>query len=69
VAVFREHLEEMGNHLGGALEAFNRAAGSFQARLLPLAGKLEELKVAEQEMREVKELPPVEGVPRIVGDG
>jgi DNA recombination protein RmuC len=68
VAVFREHLEEMGNHLQGALEAFNRAVGSFQARLLPLAGRLEEMKVAEQEMRAVKDLRPVEGVPRVLSE-
>jgi hypothetical protein len=42
--------------------------GSFQARLLPLAGRLEEMKVAEQEMRAVKDLRPVEGVPRVLSE-
>jgi DNA recombination protein RmuC len=68
VAVFREHLEGMGIHLQKTLDAFNSAVGSFHARLLPLAGKLEDLKVAEQEMRAVKELRQVEGTPRLVGD-
>jgi DNA recombination protein RmuC len=47
-ADFAEHLDRMGKELHGAVDAYNKAMGTFEHRLLPMAERLRELKVAEQ---------------------
>lgn len=65
--VFAEHLGEMGKGLQGAVGAYNRAVGSFERRLLPMAKQLEDLKVTEQAKRPVERPGKVEDPPREVG--
>lgn len=45
-----EHLSKLGNSLGGAVTAYNRAVGSIEARVLVSARKLAELGVADDEL-------------------
>jgi DNA recombination protein RmuC len=66
VAIFRNHLAAVGKGLEGALHAFNDAVGSFEKRLRPLGGRLEQLKVAEQARHTLEELKPIEQLPRTV---
>jgi DNA recombination protein RmuC len=66
VAIFRNHLAAVGKGLEGALHAFNDAVGSFEKRLRPLGGRLEQLKVAEQARHPLEELKPIEQLPRTV---
>lgn len=56
-----EHLGKMGNALGGAVTAYNRAVGSLESRVLVSARKLAELGVAEAELEGPS---PVELAPR-----
>jgi DNA recombination protein RmuC len=56
VANFAEHLGRVGKHLEQTNRAYNDAVGSFDTRLRPLGGRLEELKVAEG-MRKKIETP------------
>jgi DNA recombination protein RmuC len=63
-AKFSEDLERLGKGLTTALGAYNDAVGSFDRRLLPMARRLEELKVSEQTKRDLKPPQPIEGDPR-----
>lgn len=65
--VFGEHLTRMGRGLESAVDAFNRAAGSFERRLLPLGRRLEEMKVAEHASRDLEAPQPLERAPRGIG--
>lgn len=53
--VLGEHFEEMGQSLGKSVEAYNRAVGSLESRVLVTARRLKELGV-----RSAEELPVVE---------
>ena len=59
-AKFSEELTGMGRGLSQALEAYNRAVGSFERRLLPMGRRLDEMKVAEQARRRLESPPPIE---------
>ncbi len=64
-AKFQEDLGAIGKGLHKAIEAYNRAVGSYTSRLLPLRHRLDSLKVAEQaRRREPEELAPVDVAPR-----
>ena len=52
-AKFSVELSSVGRGLTSALDAYDRAVGSFDRRLMPMAAKLEELKVAEGARREL----------------
>jgi DNA recombination protein RmuC len=41
--VFRDHLERVGKGLGTAVDAFDKAVGSFERRVMPAGRKLDEL--------------------------
>jgi DNA recombination protein RmuC len=56
-----EHLAKLGNSLGGAVTAYNKAVGSLEARVLVSARKLAELGVAGDELPTP---PQVELAPR-----
>jgi DNA recombination protein RmuC len=60
---FGEHLARVGRGLETAVEAYNRATGSFERRLVPMRRQLEELKVAE-ETPGIDSPPQVEVTPR-----
>jgi DNA recombination protein RmuC len=52
-AKFGEELSGVGRSMEAALESYNRAVGSFDHRLMPMARRLEEMKVAETTRRKV----------------
>ena len=66
VAIFRNHLAAVGKGLDGALRAFNDAVGSFENKLRPLGGRLEQLRAAEHSRHRLEELRPIEHLPRSV---
>ena len=59
-AKFSEELSNMGRGLGQALDAYNRAVGSFERRLLPMGRRLDEMKVAEQSRRQLETPQPID---------
>src|SRR5262245_2092472 len=64
LAVFAGHLDEVRKKLDGAVQAYNQAAGSFEARVLVSARRLRDL-----EATTAAELPPAEPidtVPRVL---
>lgn len=63
-AKFGEDLSALGRGLKTALDAYNRAVGSFDRRFLPMGRKLEEMKVTEQSRRALDVPEPVDEAPR-----
>jgi DNA recombination protein RmuC len=62
--IFTDHFDEMRKKLDGAVQAYNRAAGSFESRVLVSARRLKELDVTT-----AGELPlsePIDTVPRVL---
>jgi DNA recombination protein RmuC len=47
VATFYEHFESLGDALGKAGKAYNRAVGSYDSRVRPAGERLLELKVGD----------------------
>jgi DNA recombination protein RmuC len=45
LGLFVEHLAKVGAHLGRSVEAFNKAVGSFESRVLPQTRRMRELGV------------------------
>ncbi|MEE8368902.1 MAG: DNA recombination protein RmuC [Thermoanaerobaculia bacterium] len=64
-AKFEEELSRVGKGLGIAVDAYNRAVGSFEKRLIPMGNRLEQMKVTAQSKRELQTPEPVEGMPRL----
>ena len=64
-AKFGEEFAGVGRSLQGAIDAYNRAVGSFDYRLLPMARRLEEMKVAETSRRKVTTPQLVDDAPRV----
>lgn len=64
VVTFTEHLAKIGDGLGKANEAFNRASSSFQTRVRPAGERLSELGggAAGKELADVQ---PIENAPRL----
>jgi len=63
-AKFGEDLGRVGKGLQTALRAYNDAVGSFDARFVPMARRLEDLRVPEGAKREIEAPPPVDEAPR-----
>ena len=63
LVTFLAHLEDVGGGLARALDAYNRAVGSLQSRLLPLAEKFEELGAASP--KELRDLQQITERPRV----
>ncbi|MEZ5333475.1 MAG: DNA recombination protein RmuC, partial [Thermoanaerobaculia bacterium] len=61
-----EELDGVGRGLQSALDAYNRAVGSFKHRLLPMSSRLEQLKVTEQSRRELAAPEEIDTAPRSV---
>jgi DNA recombination protein RmuC len=53
-----KHFDDTGDHLAGAVEAFNRAVASFDRRVMPSMRRLQELKVPGAEKVEAPEARP-----------
>ncbi|MPZ16708.1 MAG: DNA recombination protein RmuC [Luteitalea sp.] len=62
MSVLVEHLGSVGGALGKAVDAYNRAVGSLESRVLPSARKFEELGSGGR--RSVAELEPIESAVR-----
>lgn len=67
-AKFSEELAGIGKGLKSALDAYNRAVGSFDRRLMPAGKRLEELRVSEQSRRSLEAPEQLEEQPRDVSD-
>ncbi len=63
-AKFGGDLGAVGRGLKTALDAYNRAVGSFDRRLLPMGKRLEDMKIAEQSKRRLEAPEPIEETPR-----
>jgi len=59
---FLSHFQGIGSALGKAVDAYNKAGGSLEGRVLPSARKLRELGAATGD--EIPEIEPVDEVPR-----
>jgi DNA recombination protein RmuC len=64
LATFIEHFDDVRRKLDGAVQAYNKAAGSFETRVLVSARKLKELDVTTA--AELQPLEPVDSVPRVL---
>jgi DNA recombination protein RmuC len=60
---FQEHLRELGRSLGKAAEAYNRAVGSLELRVMPSLRRMEELGVEKN-----NPLPPLEEITTPIRD-
>ena len=65
-AKFSDELGSVGKGLKSALDAYNRAVGSFDRRLIPMGRRLEELKISEQVKRDLEAPEPIDEEPRQV---
>ena len=43
LAIFAQHLAKVGKHLDGSVEAYNKAVGSYNSRLLPSAQRFKQM--------------------------
>jgi DNA recombination protein RmuC len=68
VVVFTEHFERIGDALGRANDAFNKATVSFQSRVRPAGERLKELGGGTQG-KELPDLQPVESPLRLPAAG
>jgi DNA recombination protein RmuC len=64
LAVFAGHLDDVRKKLDGAVQAYNQAAGSFEARVLVSARRLKELEVTTAQ--ELPAAEPIDTVPRVL---
>ena len=64
LAVLTGHFEDLRKRLDGAVQAYNKAAGSFETRVLTGARKLRDLDVTTS--AELPYLEPIETAPRIL---
>jgi DNA recombination protein RmuC len=62
--IFTDHFDEMRKKLDGAVQAYNRAAGSFESRVLVSARRLKELDVTTAGELPIAE--PIDTVPRVL---
>jgi DNA recombination protein RmuC len=58
------HMDEVRKKLDGAVQAYNEAAGSFEARVLVSARRLRDLKVTTAE--DIPAAEPIDTVPRVL---
>ncbi len=64
MAVLAEHLTDVGQSLGKSVQAYNKALGSIETRVLPSARKFRELGVGSE--KDVPHLEPIEAAPRLM---
>jgi DNA recombination protein RmuC len=63
LAVFGEHLGRVGKALGNSVEFFNKAVGSLETQVLPVARRFPDLGLRVN--RELEILDPVDSAPRV----
>ena len=64
LATFTEHFDDMRRKLDGAVQSYNKAAGSFEGRVLVSARRLKEMNVTTA--AELPALEPIDAVPRVL---
>ncbi|MGH7230889.1 MAG: DNA recombination protein RmuC [Nitrospiraceae bacterium] len=64
MAILAEHLETVGQALGKSVQAYNKAVGSLETRILPAARKFRELGITSD--KDLTLLEPIESAPRPV---
>jgi DNA recombination protein RmuC len=64
VATFQANFEKVGKGLEGALEAYNKAVGTFTGRVLPAGRKLAGLGVAKTAKKTLEDMEAIEGAVR-----
>ena len=64
LAVFASHFDDVRKRLDGAVQAYNNAAGSLEARVMVSARRLKELDITTAE--ELPVLEPIDTVPRVL---
>ncbi len=62
MAVLAEHLDDVGQALAKGVQAYNKAVGSIETRILPAARKFKELGIASD--KDLPQLEPIDWVPR-----
>ena len=62
MAVLAEHLSDVGSALGKSVQAYNKAVGSLESRILPSARKFKDLGIPSDKV--MAPLEPVEVMPR-----
>jgi DNA recombination protein RmuC len=65
IAVLADHFGDVGRHLGNAVSAYNKSVASLETRVLVSARKFRDLKAVVED-RDIRELAPLEVVPRAV---
>jgi DNA recombination protein RmuC len=68
VCTLGEHWSKLGERLGRTVEAYNKATGALEVRVLSSARKFRDLKVGAEDS-EVAEIEQVEKLPRVVQAG
>lgn len=67
MAVLAEHLGDVGQALARSVQAYNKAVGSLNDRVLPAARRFKELGIASE--KDLPQLEPIESVPRRTPSG
>lgn len=67
MTVLAEHLDTIGQALSKSVQAYNRAVGSLETRVLPAARKFKELGIASE--KEIQTLEAIETIPRLSQPG
>jgi DNA recombination protein RmuC len=66
LATFTDHFDDVRKKLDGAVQSYNRATASFEARVLVSARRMKELDVTTA--GELPVLEPIDSVPRVLKD-
>jgi DNA recombination protein RmuC len=64
LGTFVEYFDDVRRKLDGAVQAYNKAAGSFESRVLVSARRLKELDVTTAE--DLPQVEPIDTVPRVL---
>ncbi len=65
LAVLADHWGDVGKHLGNAVGAYNKSVATLESRVLVSARKFRDLKAGPED-KEIRDLNPVEAIPRAV---
>lgn len=68
IITLADHWASVGKNLGDAVNAYNKATGSLESRVLVTARRFRDLKAVTGD-REIRDLAPIEVAPRLPQDG
>jgi len=66
VSKLAEHFDRLGTRLRGSIEAYNDAIGSLEGNVLVKARKFKDLQAANGSSEEIKQIEPIDRVPRML---